>query len=163
MPATDGPTGCATTPRAGPPGDTDGGRSTILAASSVQRYRGVLAAGVPEAFDGDFAPVDELISWDADGFDGVFCGSDTYNLVNTFCHDDNTIGWDRGGAAALAAQGQRHHGRPPWCWPTVRTRCEARPDWPAGPPHPGVRATGQGCLAGVYLRWNTPKGTPNAA
>ncbi len=44
----------------------------------------------------DSTPVSDVISWDADGFDGVFCDTDTYNLVNAaFCHEDETIGWDR--------------------------------------------------------------------
>ena len=43
-------------------------------------------------------PVEELISWDANGFDDTeFCGNDTYGLVNAgYCLDDHTIGWDRG-------------------------------------------------------------------
>ena len=39
----------------------------------------------------------QLISWDADDYDGTFCEDDTYGLVNAaFCPLDNTIGWDRG-------------------------------------------------------------------
>ena len=38
-----------------------------------------------------------LISWDAEGFEGQFCGEDTYGSINAaFCIPDNTIGWDRG-------------------------------------------------------------------
>ena len=51
-----------------------------------------------ETFNGQFSPVEALISWDANGFDGTsFCGDDTYGVVNAaFCYDDDTIGWDRG-------------------------------------------------------------------
>lgn len=99
MPATDGPTGLrddAAEPTREVT-DTDDGDIDRLAASSVSDIEEFWSQAYPKSFDGDFTPVDELISWDADGFDGVFCGSDTYNLVNAaFCHDDNTIGWDRG-------------------------------------------------------------------
>ncbi|MEE8362725.1 MAG: flippase activity-associated protein Agl23, partial [Dehalococcoidia bacterium] len=53
---------------------------------------------VGDTFGDDFTPVDQLISWDAGGYDNQqFCGEDTYGLVNAgYCYLDNTIGWDRG-------------------------------------------------------------------
>ncbi|MGU3501207.1 neutral zinc metallopeptidase [Mycobacterium sp. C31M] len=99
MPATDGPTGLrddATDPTREVTG-TDGGDIDHLAASAISDIEEFWEQVYPESFDGEFDPVSELISWDADGFDGVFCDTDTYNLVNAaFCHDDRTIGWDRG-------------------------------------------------------------------
>jgi predicted metalloprotease len=100
MPATDGPTGLR--PDAHGPArvvqGTDHGEIDGLASNAVsdieQYWDGVYSG----TFDGQFTPVEALISWDANGFDDTsFCGDDTYGLVNAaFCYDDETIGWDRG-------------------------------------------------------------------
>ncbi|HET7665064.1 MAG TPA: neutral zinc metallopeptidase [Mycobacterium sp.] len=100
MPATDGPTGL----RPDAHGDvrdvegTDNGKIDRLAANAVSDIEDYWAQVYGKAFDGEFTPVEALISWDANGFDGTpFCGEDTYGLVNAaFCYVDNTIGWDRG-------------------------------------------------------------------
>jgi predicted metalloprotease len=77
---------------------TDGGPSDELAASAVSDIEDFWGGGAfEETFDKQFRPVPELISWDANGFDGTFCGDDTYGLVNAgYCDEDRTIGWDRG-------------------------------------------------------------------
>jgi predicted metalloprotease len=99
MPATDGPTGLR--PDAHEPSraiqGSDGGKIDDLAGNAVGDIEEYWEKAYGEAFEGSFSPVEALISWDANGFDGQFCGDDTYGLVNAaFCFDDNTIGWDRG-------------------------------------------------------------------
>lgn len=99
LPATDGPTGLR--PDAHEPGrviqGSDGGKIDDLAGNAVGDIEEYWGNAYGDTFDGSFSPVEALISWDANGFDGQFCGDDTYGLVNAaFCFDDNTIGWDRG-------------------------------------------------------------------
>jgi predicted metalloprotease len=100
MPAVDGRTGLR--PDADEPArevqGTDGGRMDVLASHAVSDVEEFWGAVYSETFDGAFQPVEALISWDANGFDGQpFCGEDTFGLVNAgFCVDNNTIGWDRG-------------------------------------------------------------------
>ena len=77
--------------------NSDGGDIDELAASAVSDIEEFWQGVYGETFDGEFSPVSELISWDANGFDGQFCGEDTYGHVNAaFCPLDDTIGWDRG-------------------------------------------------------------------
>ncbi len=99
MPASDGPTGLR--PDAEEPTrdvtNGDGGEIDELAASSISDIEEFWEGAYRETFDGEFRPVDEIISWDAEGFEGQFCGEDTYGSINAaFCIPDNTIGWDRG-------------------------------------------------------------------
>lgn len=99
MPATDGASGLR--PDAAEPTrtvkNTDGGAMDELAAGAVSDLEEFWSAVYSEAFDGEFEPVRALISWDAESFDGDFCGMETYGLVNAaFCKPDRTIGWDRG-------------------------------------------------------------------
>lgn len=99
MPATDGSSGLR--PDAEKPSrkvtNTDGGKIDNLAASAVSDLEEFWSGAYAEAFDGEFQPVRALISWDAESFDGGFCGMETYGLVNAaFCKPDRTIGWDRG-------------------------------------------------------------------
>jgi predicted metalloprotease len=100
MPATDGPTGLRPDAH-GAVRDvegTDNGEIDKLAANAVSDIEDYWGQVYGETFDGQFTPVEALISWDANGFDDTpFCGEDTYGLVNAaFCYDDDTIGWDRG-------------------------------------------------------------------
>jgi predicted metalloprotease len=100
MPATDGPTGQRPDAH-GPARDvegTDNGKIDELAGNAVSDIEEYWGSAYSETFDGQFTPVEALISWDANGFDdSTFCGDDTYGLVNAaFCYDDETIGWDRG-------------------------------------------------------------------
>ena len=99
MPATDGPTGLRDD-AAGPSRvvlGTDDGEIDELARQAVSDIEEYWEGAYSDTFDGEFIPVEALISWDANGFDGQFCDADTYGLVNAaFCYDDETIGWDRG-------------------------------------------------------------------
>ncbi|MGJ6123034.1 neutral zinc metallopeptidase [Mycolicibacterium sp. Y3] len=156
MPATDGPTGlrddaAAPTRTAR---DTDGGQIDHLAESSVSDIEEFWQQAYPQAFDGEFTPVKELISWDADGFDGEFCDSNTYNLVNAaFCRDDNTIGWDRGvlmpslrkanGDMAVTMVLAHEYGH--------SVQKQAKLTRKATPTL--VSEQQADCLAGVYMRW----------
>ena len=97
--ATEGPSGLR--PDAKPPSrdvtGTDGSDVDILAASAISDIEDYWSDAYPQAFDEDFRPVDELISWDSNGYDGDFCDDYTYGLINAgFCYMDDTIGWDRG-------------------------------------------------------------------
>ncbi|MEW2483359.1 neutral zinc metallopeptidase [Mycobacterium sp. NPDC049093] len=99
MPATDGSSGLR--PDAEKPSrkvtNSDGGKIDNLAASAVSDLEEYWSDAYSEAFEGEFQPVRALISWDAESFDGGFCGMETYGLVNAaFCKPDRTIGWDRG-------------------------------------------------------------------
>jgi len=101
MPAVDGPTGLRDDAR--PPSrevaNTDGGRIDELAGSAVSDIEEFWAAHYGETFDGDFTPVDGLMSWDSTDYDddAYFCGDGVLGLVNAgYCLDENTLGWDRG-------------------------------------------------------------------
>src|SRR5690349_1453070 len=99
MPATDGPSGLR--PDAEPGSrdvtGTDNGEIDKLAGGAVSDIEDFWHTAYADSFDGAFQPVSELISWDAHGYDGEFCGESTYGLVNAaFCKLDRSIGWDRG-------------------------------------------------------------------
>ncbi len=96
--AVDGPTGLR--PDAKPPSrevtGTDGGEVDELAAQSVSDLEEFWKFAYPDTFDGELTPVNDLISWDSEDYDGTFCDETTEGLVNAgFCERDNTIGWDR--------------------------------------------------------------------
>lgn len=99
MPATDGPSGL----RADAPPPTrlvvgsDGSEIDLLAGHAVADVEQFWQTRYSDAFGGPFDPVTEVVSWDAAGFDGQFCGEITFALVNAaYCYPDRTIGWDRG-------------------------------------------------------------------
>jgi predicted metalloprotease len=100
MPAVNGPTGLRDD--AEPPSrdveNSDGGRIDDLAGSAVSDIEEFWAEHYGETFDGEFSPVEALISWDSTDYDDVdFCGDSVLGLVNAgYCLDDDTIGWDRG-------------------------------------------------------------------
>lgn len=99
MQAVDGPTGLR--PGAREPSrdieGTDGGPIDGIAGQSISDIEEYWAGTFSQTFPGEFQPVSALISWDADGFDGVFCGMETYGFSNAgFCAPNRTIGWDRG-------------------------------------------------------------------
>lgn len=163
MPATDGPTGLrddAAEPTREVT-DTDGGEIDHLAASSVSDIEEFWEQAYPETFDDEFTPVSELISWDADGFDGVFCDTETYNLVNAaFCHEDETIGWDRGvllpslrranGDMAVTMVLAHEYGHAVQRQAGLVTRST-----------PTLVSEQQAdCLAGVYMRWVAEDNSP---
>ena len=72
MPATDGPTGLRDD-AAGPSREvqgTDGGEVDELARQAISDIEEFWEGVYGETFDGQFTPVNALISWDANGFDG---------------------------------------------------------------------------------------------
>jgi predicted metalloprotease len=168
MRATDGPTGLrddAAEPARDVEG-TDGGDIDELARHAVSDVEEYWEGVYGETFDDEFTPVEALISWDANGFDGEFCGTDTYGLVNAaFCYDDETIGWDRGellpalrdangdmGVTMVLAHEyghavQRKAGLTKKSTPTLVSEQQAD------------------CFAGAYMRWvaegNSPRFTLN--
>ncbi len=156
MPATDGPTGLR--PNAeGPARDvegTDGGEIDELAASAISDIEDYWASVYEETFGEPFKPVAELISWDANGFDGEFCGDDTYGLVNAgYCYDDRTIGWDRG---ELLPSLKRAHGdmgvvmvlAHEYGHAVARLAALAKDDTPTL-----VAEQQADCFSGAYMRW----------
>ena len=99
MSATDGPTGLR--PNAEDPTrevrGTDGGEIDRLSGSAISDIEQYWEIAYPETFGDDFSPAKALVSFDATNFEGEFCGSDTYGLVNAgFCYSERTLGWDRG-------------------------------------------------------------------
>ena len=112
MPATDGPTGLRSDAHADVRDveGTDNGKIDKLAANAVSDIEDYWGQVYGDTFNGRFSPVEALISWDANGFDGTsFCGEDTYGIVNAaFCYDDDTIGWDRGELLPTTCPGPAH-------------------------------------------------------
>jgi predicted metalloprotease len=99
MPATDGPSGLRPDAPASSRDVTgaDNGEIDKLAGDAVSDIEDFWHTAYADSFDGAFEPVSELISWDAHGYNGEFCGESTYGLVNAaFCKLDRSIGWDRG-------------------------------------------------------------------
>ena len=156
MAATDDPTGLR--PDAKQPSrsvtDGDGGKIDDLAASSVSDIEEFWQGAFSQTFDGHFSPIEELISWDANGYSGQFCGEDTYGLVNAaFCPLDDTIGWDRGvllpalreanGDMAVTMVLAHEYGH------AIQRQASL-----SGKRTPTLVAEQQAdCLAGVYMRW----------
>lgn len=99
MRAVDGPSGLradAAEPSRDAVG-SNGGAIDKLALSALSDIEEYWETAYTEAFDGEFEPADELISWDAASYEGEFCGDYTHGLVNAgYCIPQNTIGWDRG-------------------------------------------------------------------
>ncbi len=99
MRAVDGPTGLRPDAReqSREVADSDGGKIDQIAGASVSDIEQYWEGAFGEAFPGTFKPVSQLVSWDADDYEGTFCEEDTYGLVNAaFCPLDSSIGWDRG-------------------------------------------------------------------
>jgi predicted metalloprotease len=99
MQATDGPTGLrpdAIEPSREADG-TDGSTVDEIAVQSISDIEEYWSSVYSESFPGEFSPVSALVSWDADDYEGAFCGEDTYGFANAgFCSRDKSIGWDRG-------------------------------------------------------------------
>lgn len=101
LPVTDGPSG----PRPGVKNSTldvrnaEGTDSDIIATNAIDDIQQYWVKTYPELFSTPFAPVSELISWDAseDEGEGIrFCGLRTGGVPNAaYCTRDDTIGWDR--------------------------------------------------------------------
>ncbi|WNG86117.1 peptidase [Mycobacterium sp. ITM-2016-00317] len=163
MPATDGPTGLrpgAEGPARDPEG-TDGGSIDELAASAVTDIEDYWATAYEETFDERFRPVAELISWDANEFDGTFCGTETFGLINAgYCYPERTLGWDRGellpglqsaygdiGVVMVLAHEYGHA--------ISRLAGLARNDTPTL-----VAEQQADCFAGAYMRWVAEDSSP---
>lgn len=163
MPATDGPTGLR--PNAeGPARDvegTDGGEIDELAASAISDIEDYWAVAYEDAFDEPFKPVAELISWDASGFDGEFCGEETYGLVNAgYCYADRTIGWDRG---ELLPGLKRAHGDMGVVMVLAHEygHAVARLSGLSAKDTPTLVAEQQAdCFSGAYMRWVAEDSSP---
>ena len=100
MPATDGPSGLrssAPEPTRNAEG-TDDGAMDELALQAISDIEEFWEGAYSEPFGGEFRPVRELVSWDANGYeDTEFCGDSTLGIVNAgYCFPDRNIGWDRG-------------------------------------------------------------------
>ncbi|MEE6170011.1 MULTISPECIES: neutral zinc metallopeptidase [unclassified Mycolicibacterium] len=168
MPATDGPSGLRPNAEAGTRDvtGTDNGDADKLAGDAVSDIEDFWHTAYSDSFDGAFEPVSELISWDAHGYDGEFCGESTYGLVNAaFCKLDRTIGWDRGvlmpslrkdgGDMAAVLVLAHEYGHSVQQQAKLITR---------GTPTL-VSEQQADCLAGTYMRWvaegNSPRFTLN--
>ncbi|MEU7764850.1 metallopeptidase [Nocardia sp. NPDC049190] len=77
----------------------DGSAVDTLALNAVDDIQTYWRGEFGKEFQGEFKPVDKLLSWSAKSprSDAVeFCKESTYHLVNAaFCRLDNSIGWDR--------------------------------------------------------------------
>lgn len=101
LPTTSGPNG----PRANvPPTDLsaengDGGEIDSLALNAVTDVQAYWEKHYGTEFEGEFEPVEKLISWsarDSRRESVEFCTESTYRMVNAaYCRLDNSIGWDR--------------------------------------------------------------------
>ncbi|MCV7193943.1 peptidase [Mycolicibacterium brumae] len=156
MPAEDGPSGLR--PDATPPTrtvvNTDGGESDHLGAQAVSDIEQYWEYAFPETFAGEFTPVDQAVSWDADDYDAQFCGFSTYGLVNAgFCRPEKTIGWDRG---VLLPALRRSHGDMAITMVLAHEYGHSvqLQGGLAQPKTPTLVAEQQAdCLAGAYIRW----------
>lgn len=163
MPATDGPTGLR--PNAEGPSreveGTDDGDIDVLAASAISDIEEFWETAYPETFGNGFTPAKALISWDANGFDGEFCGMDTYGLVNAgFCYSDRTIGWDRG---ELLPGLQRAHGDMGVVMVLAHEygHAIARQSDLSDDDTPTLVSEQQAdCFSGVYMRWVAEDNSP---
>ena len=76
---------------------TDGGEIDEFGRNAVSDIEEFWESAYGDTFDGEFTPVDKVLSWDSDGENTEFCGGDTLGLINAgYCFDENTMGWDRG-------------------------------------------------------------------
>ena len=81
--AVDGPSGLR--PDAAKPTrevtDGNGGQIDKIAVQSISDLEAYWESAFPETFDNrPFKPVRDLISWDSNAYDGVFCDEETYDL-----------------------------------------------------------------------------------
>ena len=133
---------------------TDGGEIDQLAGQSVSDLEEFWKFAYPDFFDGELKPVNELFSWDAEDYDGIFCGESTEGLVNAgFCEEDNTIGWDR---TVLMPALRKANGDMAITMVLAHEYGHAiQEQVPMNPPGvPTLVAEQQAdCLSGVYLRW----------
>ncbi len=163
--AVDGPTGLRPDAKAASREvvGTDGGEIDELAVQSVSDLEEFWKFAYPDAFDSEFTPIKELLSWDSNGYDGygrsrsygaMFCGETTAGLVNAgYCEQDGTIGWDR---AVLMPSLREAYGDMAITMVLAHEYGHAIQDLvPLNPRGvPTLVAEQQAdCLSGVYLRW----------
>ena len=164
MPATDGPTGLR--PDAlGPTRvviGTDESDTDELARQAISDIEEFWEDAYPNAFDGDFKPVDRLYSWDANGFDDTgFCDLDTYGLVNAgFCDADNTIGWDRGELLPSLRQDYGDMGVTLVLAHEYGHAVQEQADLVNKATPTLVSEQQSDCLAGAYMRWVAEDNSP---
>lgn len=101
LPTTSGPSG----PRADVPPTSlsaengDGGEIDTLALHAVTDVQAYWEKHYDAEFEGEFEPVEKLISWsarDSRRSSVEFCSESTYRMINAaYCRLDNSIGWDR--------------------------------------------------------------------
>ncbi|HEY7053858.1 MAG TPA: neutral zinc metallopeptidase [Mycobacterium sp.] len=167
LPATDGPSGLrpnAVAPtrqvKGGNGGEED--KIAVQAISDIEEFW----KGAYKPLDGYFQPASEVVSWDSRDYGEVFCGHDTFDLINAmYCWDDNNIGWDRGqlfpmlrktfGDMSIPLVLGHEYGH------AIQRRALL-----AGPATSSLVAEQQAdCFAGVYMRWvvegNSPRFTLN--
>jgi predicted metalloprotease len=167
MPATDGSTGL----RSDPPVPTrvvlgtDDDDMDELGRQAISDIEEFWEGAYGESFDGEFRPVEDVISWDANGFDDTaFCSESTYGIVNaSYCVDDQTIGWDRG---ELLPALQEAHGDMGVTMVLAHEYGHAVQDQAdmvvAGTPTL-VSEQQADCLAGAYMRWVAEDNSPRFA
>ena len=167
MPATDGPTGLRSDPAKPTRAvlGTDDGDMDELGRQAISDIEEFWEGAYGESFDGEFRPVEDVFSWDANGFDDTeFCGDSTYGIVNAgFCHDDQTIGWDRG---ELLPALQEAHGDMGVTMVLAHEYGHAV-QYQAGMVEkdtPTLVSEQQAdCLAGAYMRWVAEDNSPRFA
>ena len=167
MPATDGPTGLRSDP-AGPTRvvlGTDDGDMDELGRQAISDIEEFWEGAYGESFDGEFQPVEDVISWDANGFDDTqFCGDSTYGIVNAgFCHDDQTIGWDRGELLPALQEAHGDMGVTMVLAHEYGHAVQYQAGMVAEDTPTLVSEQQADCLAGAYMRWVAEDNSPRFA
>jgi predicted metalloprotease len=143
--------------------DSNGGKDDEIAGQSVSDIETFWESVYSDTFKGQFTPVKGLYSWDANDYDGSFCGDTTDGLINAaFCEDDNTIGWDRGvllpslreanGDMAITMVLAHEYGHA--IQKMARLNKKGTPAL--------VAEQQADCFAGVYLRWVAEGNSPDS-
>lgn len=133
----------------------DGGTIDKLAADAVADVHAFWQETFPATFNGEFAPVKRLVSYDSTGASKEFCGTKTAGVPNAFyCPSDDSIAWDRGellpmlsesfGEASVVAVLAHEIGH------AVQLRLGERQGTPTI-----VREQQADCYTGAYFRWTT--------
>ena len=167
LPAEDGPSGIREDAPA-PEGDvegTDGGEADRLATLAVNDVAAFWEENYSESFDGSFAAVEALQSYDSESPSSPeICGGETYDNPNAlFCPPDDLIAWDRGvlvplgqqffGDTSIAALLAHEYGH------AVQSMAEIIDDDTTTL----VSEQQADCLAGTYVRWVAEGKSPRFA
>jgi hypothetical protein len=131
---------------------TGTGRVDQIAAQSISDIEAFWETRYSDTFDGEFRPVKELISWNAERLGGQFCDDPSFLLINaTYCYLDDTIGWDRRDTAAGVAQHLRRHGHHDGARPRIRPRHRLECQDHQASSHPDAGGRTAGRLSGRRL------------